>query len=97
MRPALLVDVDVDIYTSTYQVPALKFSAHHYVLPPRTTVYHCDDHTSHALPLTYQALEWMLRSNLIRPGTYVRYDDWPRRLALSGPAKGTDNYGQVRR
>ena len=60
MRPALLVDIDVDIYTSTYQ-----------------------------------ALEWMIKRNLVVPGTYVRYDDWPRRPAAAGPAKGTLNYGQA--
>ena len=27
--------------------------------------------------------------------TYVRYDDWPRRPAAAGPAKGTLNYGQA--
>ena len=41
-QPALLVDMDADLYVSTYD-----------------------------------ALQWMLRAELLVPGTFVRYDDWP--------------------
>lgn len=41
MRPALYVDIDCDLYSSTIT-----------------------------------ALRWMLKSNLIVPGTFVGYDDW---------------------
>jgi len=61
LRPALLVDVDSDIYLSAVQ-----------------------------------PLDWMFSHGLIVPGSFVRYDDWPRRNATFGPAKGTNYYGQAR-
>ena len=37
---------------------------------------------------TLQALRWMLRHQLIVPGTLVRYDDWPGDLAAKGGEHG---------
>ena len=61
LRPALLVDMDADIYLSAMQ-----------------------------------ALDWMFAKRLIVPGTFVRYDDWPRFNATHGPYKGTNFFGQAR-
>ena len=43
-----------------------------------------------------QALDWMFAKRLIVPGTFVRYDDWPRFNATHGPYKGTNFFGQAR-
>ena len=59
-QPALLVDLDVDVYSSTIE-----------------------------------ALEWLLSRNLLVPGSFVRYDDWPAGPAAHGPHKGTLLYGQA--
>ena len=38
----------------------------------------------------------MFAKRLIVPGTFVRYDDWPRFNATHGPYKGTNFFGQAR-
>ena len=43
-----------------------------------------------------QALDWMFANKLIVPGTYLRYDDWPRINATHGPFAGTNFFGQAR-
>jgi len=43
-----------------------------------------------------QALDWMFRHGLIVPGTFLRYDDWPRLNATFGPSKGSNFFGQCR-
>ena len=43
-----------------------------------------------------QALDWMFAHKLIVPGTFLRYDDYPRINATHGAAKGTNLYGQAR-
>ena len=42
------------------------------------------------------SMDWLFRNKLIVPGTFVRYDDFPRRNATFGPAKGTNFFGQAR-
>ena len=43
-----------------------------------------------------QSLGWMFENKLIVPGTFLRYDDWPRLNATHGAAAGTNYYGQAR-
>ena len=62
-QPALIIDVDVDLYSSTIA-----------------------------------CLGWMLRSNLLVPGTLVRYDDWkedPSWGETRGHAEITRRFGLV--
>ena len=43
-----------------------------------------------------QALDWMFANRLLVPGSFLRYDDWPRFNASFGPAAGTNLFGQAR-
>ena len=61
LQPALLVDMDADIYLSAVQ-----------------------------------PLDWMFANRLLVPGSFVRYDDWPRFNASFGRAAGTNLFGQAR-
>ena len=38
----------------------------------------------------------MSHHGLIVPGTFLRYDDWPRLNATFGPSKGSNFFGQCR-
>lgn len=51
-RPALLVDIDVDLYSSTMS-----------------------------------CLSWLFEQRILRPGSYVRYDDWRSILQMHGEGR----------
>jgi hypothetical protein len=44
----------------------------------------------------FECLDWLFRSHLIVPSTFVRYDDWPTINATSGPAAGGTDYGEAK-
>ena len=65
-------------YYSDSLTPALRTRYH--FQPALLVDFDCDLYSS-----TLQAYHWLLHHRLIRPGTIVRYDDWPLRSAGGKP------------